>query len=254
MNQQYVNTPIELLLNTGLTPTDRLVLIYLFWRQGENQNCWPAIRTIARELGIAVNTVKSSITRLTKSPYLICHKPDKSGRGHKNHYQVKVSEIDTFTGENVSKIDTFTSKKGVKFRHRKGSKTDTEYTPLTNTSSNGSDFVSLWNSKDRLPKIKTLTDKRRSALKVRMSEKQFAENLPLLIEKVACSDFLCGQGERGWRADCDWLLQNDTNYVKILEGKYDNQTPAATATAPPVRDKDGKTEREKMIERTKAII
>jgi hypothetical protein len=122
---------------------------------------------------------------------------------------------------------------------------------LNQTKGDG-DFVSLWNSKDWLPKIKTLTDKRRAALKVRMSEKQFAENLPLIIEKVASSDFLCGRNDRHWRCDFDWLTKNDTNFIKVLEGKYDNK--GQTATAPLVRDRDGKTEREKMIERTKAII
>jgi hypothetical protein len=125
-------------------------------------------------------------------------------------------------------------------------------TPYNPPKGDGSAFVSLWNSKDRLPKIKTLTGKRCEALKVRISEKQFAENLSLLVDKIAASDFLCGHNDRKWRADIDWLLKNDTNYVKVLEGKYDNK--GQTATAPPVRDKDGKTEREKMIERTKAII
>jgi hypothetical protein len=85
-----------------------------------------------------------------------------------------------------------------------------------------SDFVPLWNLSGRLPKVETFTQGRRDAFCVRMSEKMFADNWRTIIEKMAASDFLCGGGERHWRADIDWLLKDDTNYVKVLEGKFDN--------------------------------
>ena len=43
-----------------------------------------------------------------------------------------------------------------------------------------------------------------------------------LFCKVSASDFLCGGGERGWKADFDWLIA-PTNMQKVLEGKYDNE-------------------------------
>ena len=46
-----------------------------------------------------------------------------------------------------------------------------------------------------------------------------------LFDSVAASVFLCGGGERGWKADFDWLI-DPSNMQKVLEGKYDNeQTP-----------------------------
>ena len=30
--------------------------------------------------------------------------------------------------------------------------------------------------------------------------------------------------DRGWKADFDWLIANDTNVLKVLEGKYDGQS------------------------------
>ena len=41
------------------------------------------------------------------------------------------------------------------------------------------------------------------------------------FEKVAASVFLCGGGDRGWKADFDWLI-SPANMQKVLEGKYDN--------------------------------
>jgi len=136
MTQQYVKTPVELLLNTGLTPTSRLVLIYLFWRQGDNQNCWPAVRTIADDLGLSINTVQKSIKRLQKTPHLTIEKPKTLGRGHKNKYFVNlinVSKSDTFRKINVSKIDTISGRKCIKNRRVNVSKSDTELVPVTNT-------------------------------------------------------------------------------------------------------------------------
>lgn len=46
--------------------------------------------------------------------------------------------------------------------------------------------------------------------------------------QVRRSSFLTGGGNRGWRADWDWLLK-PTNLMKISEGKYDDQPGAASA-------------------------
>lgn len=41
------------------------------------------------------------------------------------------------------------------------------------------------------------------------------------FEKANASNFLCGDGERGWKADFDWVMRDD-HLIKILEGNYDN--------------------------------
>ena len=37
------------------------------------------------------------------------------------------------------------------------------------------------------------------------------------------SEFLTGNNDRKWKADIDWLISNDTNIIKVLEGKYDDK-------------------------------
>jgi replicative DNA helicase len=34
--------------------------------------------------------------------------------------------------------------------------------------------------------------------------------------------FLCGEGGRGWKADFDWLIANDRNMIRGLEGRCDS--------------------------------
>lgn len=76
-------------------------------------------------------------------------------------------------------------------------------------------------------KVQKLSSKRREHLQARLREKDFVDNFDLLLTKILGSRFLSGKaaprnpGEKPFRADFDWIIKNDENYVKILEGKYD---------------------------------
>ncbi|OHB52935.1 MAG: hypothetical protein A2Y10_19640 [Planctomycetes bacterium GWF2_41_51] len=88
MNENYLKTPIDLLIDKVLNPTDKLIAQYLLWRQGGNGHCWPAERTIAIDLNLNLNTVQNSIARLAKNKKISIQKPQKRGRGHSNRYSV----------------------------------------------------------------------------------------------------------------------------------------------------------------------
>ena len=73
-----------------------------------------------------------------------------------------------------------------------------------------------------LPKVKTLSDNRKKAIKARLNkytENEFREMF-LNAEK---SDFLKGHNNRNWQANFDWLLK-DSNFAKVLDGNYENKT------------------------------
>ena len=52
------------------------------------------------------------------------------------------------------------------------------------------------------------------------TKEQGEENVIKAIDIAANSDFLKGKNDCNWKMDFDWLIANDTNIVKILEGKY----------------------------------
>ena len=85
--------------------------------------------------------------------------------------------------------------------------------------------VEYWNTKANLPTVRQLTPDRQAKLKTRRREPLFAENWQQIIDKLAASAFCCGRNDRSWKADLDWILKDSTNYTKVLEGKYDNETP-----------------------------
>lgn len=80
----------------------------------------------------------------------------------------------------------------------------------------------LWNSTP-LPKILEWSKERKEKLGVRLESEHFRTNWRPAIERLARSSFALGKGNTGWKADINWFLSNDTNYVKILEGKYDDR-------------------------------
>jgi hypothetical protein len=82
------------------------------------------------------------------------------------------------------------------------------------------DVLHYWNDVIAAPKAKALTKPRIAKLKVRMSEKEFAENWKQIIDQIDSSDFLSGRGGNKWRATFDWMIDNASNYIKVLEGNY----------------------------------
>ena len=77
--------------------------------------------------------------------------------------------------------------------------------------------------------IRKLTDKRKNKARTRMGE-GIADDLEMIQGKIEVSDFL--KGSTGWRADFDFIIENDTNWQKILEGKYDNKGAAKPTSTP----------------------
>ena len=71
------------------------------------------------------------------------------------------------------------------------------------------------------PKLKTLSDTRKKAIKARLNTYSL-DDFKNLFEKAEQSDFLKGKNDRNWIATFDWLIK-DANIAKVLDGNYDNK-------------------------------
>lgn len=87
----------------------------------------------------------------------------------------------------------------------------------------------FWNSQDLLPKALKLTSARRVKIKLRLKESGL-ETIKSAIVTITQTPFLLGQNDRNWKADLDWLVANETNLVKVTEGKYSNQSSKGKPT------------------------
>lgn len=90
------------------------------------------------------------------------------------------------------------------------------------------EIVELFNSTcTTLPKIKKLSDSRRKSIK--KAYRAFSKNMnqfKTLFSKTHKSDFLSGRSGAWTGCAFDWILK-ESNYIKILEGNYDNKGRAA---------------------------
>ena len=84
------------------------------------------------------------------------------------------------------------------------------------------DFVNVWNeNRGTLDAVRKLTDTRRQFLRKRIREGLTLETFAEAVRKCAATPFTSGAGALGWKANFDFLVGNDTNLVKVLEGSYD---------------------------------
>lgn len=79
-----------------------------------------------------------------------------------------------------------------------------------------------------LPQVKPhlWKGKRASWLASRWKERESRQNIEWwsgLFERVKATPFMLGKNDREWKADLEWIVK-DSNFVKILEGKYEKKT------------------------------
>ena len=86
----------------------------------------------------------------------------------------------------------------------------------------------LWNETCKgFNNVHTLSKSRKAKICVRVTEmggvEKAMETIEKLFRKVSESKFLNGDNDRSWKASFDWLFENDKNWVKVIEGNYDNR-------------------------------
>ena len=85
-------------------------------------------------------------------------------------------------------------------------------------------------------RVMKLSEARKKKIRIRVEEMGgFAKAKPMIqtiFEKMQESKFLRGDNRRGWKAYFDWIFENDKNWVKILEGNYDNRSSKNSGTNP----------------------
>jgi len=83
------------------------------------------------------------------------------------------------------------------------------------------DIEQYWNANTKeIPKIKSLTDTRKKALRSRVQEHGI-EIVKDVIAYVCQNPFMNGENESGWKASFDWVMKKQ-NFQKIIEGNYES--------------------------------
>lgn len=73
-----------------------------------------------------------------------------------------------------------------------------------------------------LPKVIKLNDVRKAKVKLRLKEMGSLQNYIKVLDKMENTPFLKGQNKSKWKATFDWLIANEVNWLKVIEGNYDD--------------------------------
>ena len=73
----------------------------------------------------------------------------------------------------------------------------------------------------KLPQVREMSRDRRDKETSRLKERTITEWMQIFI-RICRSDFCQGKNDRTWKASFDWVIANQGNGIKVLEGKYDN--------------------------------
>lgn len=73
----------------------------------------------------------------------------------------------------------------------------------------------------KLPKVTSMTEKRKKAVKARAAE-HGKNAIMTVFNNVLQSAFLTGHNDKNWSCDFDWIFR-PTNFIKILEGNYNGK-------------------------------
>ena len=89
-------------------------------------------------------------------------------------------------------------------------------------------FFDLWNSEAKfLPKAMELTEARKRKIRARLRERSLDEWTEV-FRRMNASPFLRGESGGSFRADLEWIIANEGNALKVIEGKYDGREKQLT--------------------------
>jgi hypothetical protein len=94
-----------------------------------------------------------------------------------------------------------------------------EATPKLREDFRAQDLLELWNAttKPPIPRCRELTDDRRRKIRTRIAARPSLAEWRKAFEAIQSTPFYRGENDRGWTADFDWVLKNDTTITKVLE-------------------------------------
>jgi len=82
---KFYKLPIDIAPRRDLPAGAKIILAVIADRIGENDFCWPGVRTLSNDTGLCVPTIIESLARLEAKGFI---KIDRQGNGRVNHYSL----------------------------------------------------------------------------------------------------------------------------------------------------------------------
>ena len=196
----YAIIPANVRYDNRLKAKAKLLYAELTCLTNEKGFCWATNQYFANLYSINKSTVSKLLSQLKEYGYinieLIRNKETK---------QVEKRIITLLTNSPIGIVKNDNPPMG-----KKDSK---EYYKYSNI------IKEYYNSKNCFPKIIKMTKNRKEKMVSRLEEIGYEEFIRA-IDIASKSKFLTGKNDKKWKMDFDWLVKNDNNIMKVLEGKY----------------------------------
>ena len=194
---------IELLHDKNTTMQEKLLLIEINQLSMLDKGCIASNNHFAETFKVKKESISRSLSSLEQKGYI----STEIKAGSRNHDR-------TIT---INKMLLQDEKAITNCLESKENKTSSSSNQL-----DYDDFFNLWNefaTKNNKAKLAKLSDSRKKKITLRLKEyKNLLEIFAYVLKKSETSNFLLN----GNFYTFDWLFENDTNILKVYEGKYDN--------------------------------
>jgi helix-turn-helix protein len=203
--------------------TEVLVLLALADHADDDGVCWPGQKGLARKTKLTRTSIQQVIGRLKDKGMLeVIARRDSVGRPLANIYQLSVPRGGkaNVVGVGIANVVGVNPNTVGPNLHLESSKKETkEEEGLT-----ADDLISSWNdvlSPLGLPRVAAVNAERARKIRLRLKSYPNFEWWNTVFNRIGKSKFLQGENPRGWRCTFDFLIDNDSNALKIYEGQYE---------------------------------
>lgn len=235
----------------SLGPTERLIMLALADHADDEGRCYPSIARLSQRTGLSERAVQTNLRKLVEQGYVRI--VPGGGKGNSNLYFVSANPAAgaPFDGSNPAADAPRTkctpaadapqtpqelrANPAAAAPEPSGTIKEPSEEPIGSLSSQVDDMpksqpelsqaVEAYNlaaSESGWPKVQVLSRARRSALAARLRECGGIAGWAAALAKAQASEHCCGQNDRGWTANFDFLTRQ-SSFAKLMEGNYDNR-------------------------------
>ena len=159
---------------------------------------------------------KKDCIRLTQKGKKYLSKGEENTMSDSNSSKGEFKSVKSANTDSNSSKGEFKSVKTPKKANSNPTYPSTILYPSTNDT-----YMHEWNlfaSKNSLSKISVLSDNRKKRLQMRLKNSDFKRLFETALVEIPKSQYLLGA--KGWKITFDWLIKNDENILKVIEGNY----------------------------------
>jgi len=252
-NAEFILIPKDIAIRLDITSTAKILYGLLNFRQGDNTDSFWSVSSLAKDLGFkATSAIEKATTQLEDRGLLKVkrgRKKTKGSEGIPNRYTIKhlpekmildndhlpqrttssSTEDDDHLPQRIDKEHTkvttkVTGKTSVSSPQKPKASAEEKPTPR--------EFLDYYNSKaegTKAAKATKLSQDRIRKITTRLKDPDFTKGWRDIIDRAFRSPFLMSEvppteGHKLFQLDIDFIIKNDTHWVRIAEGFYDDRS------------------------------